>query len=178
MAWTTGPGGAGVSIFYTLDPADATAALGTFFNACKASFNTSISWSIPSSGDTIDSGSGRLVGSWSGGTAASIAGTSAGTYAAGTGILIRWLTNTVVGGRKFIGHTYMVPTITSTYDSTGRIASTALTTFQAATDALVAGSALVVYKRPPKGTFAGGFFAEQTAGTVLSAVTSLKSRRT
>lgn len=166
-----------MTIWYTLDPADATAALGTFYNAVKSLFPTAVTWQIPSAGDTINSDTGRLAGSWSGGTAATVAGTSATAYAGGTGILVRWLTNTVLAGRKFIGHTYMLPTTTATYDTTGKIASAAATTMQTAVDALVAGSALVVYHRPPKGTFAGGFFAEQTAGVVVGTVTSLKTRR-
>lgn len=177
VEWTTGPGGSGLSVFYTQDPADATAALGTFFNAIKGVFPSAVTWSIPSSGDTIDSDTGRLNGSWSGGTAAVITGSGAGNYAAGTGCYVRWYTNTVYNGRKFMGRTFLVPLLTGGYDSTGTIDNSNLSTLQTAVNTLVSSSALVIYKRPPKGTFAGGTYAEQTSGLIPDKVTSLKSRR-
>jgi len=177
VEWTTGVGGSGVSIFYTLDPADATASLGTFFNAIKDLFPPVVSWSIPASGDTITDTTGRLSGSWSGGTAATITGTNNTLYAGGTGGFIRWYTNTVLDGRKFVGRTYMVPLVTSTYSTNGVINSTALGTLQTAATALVTATAHVIYHRPPTGTFSGGFFAEATSAVVPNKVTSLKTRR-
>jgi len=177
VTWTTGPGGTGASIFFTEDPDDATAALGTFFNAIKGLFPTYVSWSIPSSGDTLNDLTGHLVGSWSGGTAASITGTGGGASAAGTGMFVRWYTNTIVNNRKFLGRTFLAPVAVGAYASDGTLDAANQAAVQTAANALVAGSATVIWHRPPVGTFTGGTSALVTSALVPDRVTSLKSRR-
>ncbi len=177
VAWTTGPGGSGVSVFYSLDPADPTGALGTFFNAIKGLFPTYVSWSIPSSGDTIESTTGALTGSWSGGTAATITGAGGGASAAGTGMYVRWYTNTIRNGRKFLGRTFLAPVAVGAYAADGTLDAANQAAVQTAVNTLVGASALVVWGRPTTPGGSDGLFAEQTSGLVPDVVTSLRSRR-
>lgn len=176
--WTTGPGGTGVSVFYSLDPADPTGALGTFFNAIKGLFPTYVTWSIPSSGDTIESTTGVLTGSWSGGTSASITGTGSGASAAGTGFYVRWYTDTIRNGRKFLGRTFFCPIAVGGYASDGTLDASNQAAMQTAVNTLVGASALVVWGRPTTPGGSDGLFAEQTSGLVPDKVTSLRTRRT
>lgn len=177
VAWQTGAGGAGVGVFYSLGTDDATASLGTFFTAIKGLFPTAVSWSIPAAGDTFEHTTGALIGSWTGGTAATVVGTSGGAYAAGTGPYVRWLTNTVRAGRKFYGRTYLVPFQATSFDTDGTIQVTALGTIQTAATALVTAGKCVVWGRPLPGDPASGLFAGFFGAVVPDKVTSLRSRR-
>jgi hypothetical protein len=177
VSWTTGPGGAGVSIFYSAFGTDATAALGTFFNAGKAKFNTGVTWAIPSSGDTIDENTGLITGAWTGGTAASISGTSSGAYAAGTGYYINWLTGTIRNGRKFRGRTFMCPIIITSYATDGTIDNSFLTQMQTDATALAAAGVLKVWGRPTTPGGSDGISQTVVAGQVPDKVTSLRTRR-
>lgn len=178
VAWTTGIGGTGLSTFYTLDPVDVTAELGTFFNAIKAFFPTPVTWQIPNSGDMITDNTGILSGGWSGGTAATISASGgAGAYVAGTGAYVRWGTNTVVAGRRVKGRTFLVPMLTSQFDTFGTITDTSVATIQTAASALQGSGKLKVWHRPPEGTTLG-FVAQVTSATVPDKVTSLRTRRT
>jgi hypothetical protein len=164
-------------VFYSNDTDDATASLGVFFNAIKALFPTAVSWSIPAAGDKLEATTGVLTGSWAGGSAASIAGTGGGTYAAGTGAYVRWYTNTIRAGRKFYGRTFFVPLISAVYDNDGTITAPNLTIFQNASNALVTAAKCVVWGRPSAPGAADGLFAGFTAAVVPDKVTSLRSRR-
>lgn len=177
VSWTTGPGGIGLSTFYTFDPDDVTTNLATFYNAIKALFPAAVTWSIPSSGDLIDSATGSLVGGWSGGTAATIAGApTTGNYAAGTGAITRWDTGTVVAGRRLRGRTFLVPLAVNAYSTTGVIDTTPYATLSSASSTLAATNKLVVWHRPAPGG-AGGLGASVGSAFVLPGVHSLASRR-
>lgn len=177
VAWTTGVGGAGVSVFYSAAADDATASLGTFFNAIKSSFPTAVTWTIPSSGDTLEATTGTLTGSWSGGTSATYAGTAATSYVAGTGAYVRWYTNTIRAGRKFVGRTYLLPLINAAFDASGTIDNGTLGAMQSATNTLVGTGLLVVWGRPLSPGGSDGIAPAVTGGEVPDKVTSLKTRR-
>lgn len=177
VLWTTGIGGSGLSVFYTLDPVDATAELGTFFNAIKGFFPNAVSWNVPSSGDMIDAATGTLVGGWSGGTAASIAATGGATpYVAGTGALVRWNTGGIVRGRRVKGRTFLAPLLTGLFDATGTLNDANVATMQTAVNNLAAAGKLRIWSRPPDGSTPGGTFPV-LSGTVADRVTSLRTRR-
>lgn len=176
VVWNTGFGGPGLSVFYSADPDDATASLGTYFNAIKALFPNGVSWVIPGAGDLIDIASGRLTGGWTGGTAATINGTGGvATYAAGCGTYVKWLTGTIVNFRALKGKTFLVPLTAATYDSDGTLQPAHVTTLQNAANALVAAGKIAVYHRPTG--FAGGALNGVTAAQQMDRVTSLKTRR-
>jgi len=177
VAWTTGPGGAGLSVFYSASADDATAALGTFFNAIKGLFPGAVTWSIPAAGDKLESSTGALTGTWSGGTAATVTGSGAGNYAAGTDLYVRWLTGGLRNSRKFQGRTFLVPVLTGGYDSSGTIDNSNLSTVQTAVNTLVATGLLILWGRPIAPSTSNGLINPITAGVVPDKVTSLKSRR-
>jgi hypothetical protein len=167
----------GLSVFYCGATDDITTNLATFFNAIKAWFPPAVSWQIPNAGDEINDDTGTLVGSWTGGTAASIVSTGTGAYAAGTGALAQWRTGAIVHGHKLQGRTFLNPFVTSTYDANGQIGSGVLTPLQAACAALAASNKLVLWHRPttPGGT--DGTSRLVISGTASSKVSSLRSRR-
>lgn len=178
VAWQTGAGGTGLSVFHSAAADDATASLGTFFNAIKALFPTAVSWSIPATGDTIDVATGVLTGTWVGGTAASITATGGGTYAAGTGLYVRWATALVVGGRRLQGRTFLCPVISGVYDNDGTITAGNLTTVGTAAAALVTAGKCGIWHRPTSPGASNGSFSSVTGSTVPDRVTSLRTRRT
>lgn len=177
VTWQTGAGGVGYSVFYTLDADDATANLGTFFNAIKSIFPSSVSWSIPSTGDKLDVSSGVLTGTWTGGTAASITSSGSGTYAAGTGMYVKWATAGIKNGRKVQGRTFLAPVLSSVYDNDGTITGTNLTLVGGAATTLVAANKLGVYSRPTTAFPNSGSFSAFTGSSVPDRVTSLRTRR-
>jgi hypothetical protein len=166
-----------VSIFYSLFGTDATAALGTYFNAVKAFFPTAVSWAIPSSGDVVDENTGALTGAWTGGTAATVTGTVAGAYAAGTGYYVNWITGSVRNGRRFRGRTFMAPIVVSSYDTTGTIDNSFLAQMQTAASALATAGVTVVWGRPSAPGASDGVTHAVISAVVPDKVTSLRSRR-
>lgn len=178
VAWTTGIGGSGVSVFYSGATDDLTANLGTFFSAIAALFPNAVTWSIPSSGDEINDDTGHLVGAWTGGTAATVnASGGAVNYVAGTGAYVKWVTGAIVGTRKLQGRTFLTPLTTGCFDTNGTLTNANVTTIQNAANTLVATNKLVVWHRPPKGGSTGT--ARLVIGaTVPDKVTSLRTRRT
>jgi hypothetical protein len=167
-----------VSVFYTGETDDVTIQLATFFNAIKDLFPSSVSWQIPASGDKINDTDGTLAGSWSGGTAASNAGSTASAYVAGTGAYVRWLTGAVVAGHKLQGRTFLCPLITSSYASTGEMTGSTVTTLQNAANTLQASNKLLIWHRPTTKAAANGTNRLVNAATVPNQVTSLRTRRT
>jgi len=120
---------------------------------------------------------GTLTGTWTGGTAASITGTGGGTYAAGTGMFVRWTTGLIVGGRKLQGRTFLCPVISGVYDNDGTITGTNLTTVGTAAAALVTAGKVGLWHRPGDVNGLPGAFSTITGSTVPDKVTSLKGRR-
>jgi len=177
VTWTGLTGLPGISTFYTLGTDDVTTNLATFFSSISNRFSASLTWSCPSTGDTIEDSTGALNGAWVGGTAFSQTG-SGGTsaYAAGTGAMIFWGTGTIVGRRRLKGRTFLAPINSAEYSSSGTISAAALTTLSAASATLVGTGKLRVWHRPPKGGSTGSN-GLVTGATVPSFVTSLKSRR-
>jgi len=169
-----------VSTFYAADavtsgsPAD----LVTFFTAIRDFFPSGISWGIPSSGDIITTETGQLTGGWStsgGGTVTSNGG--AGTYAAGVGGRVQWSTGTIVNGRRLRGSTFLVPFLSSSYQSDGTIATAVITATNTAAAALVAGAGLSVWHRPSPGG-SNGSKSAMTSGALVDRVAVLRTRRT
>lgn len=177
VVWQTGAGGAGVSNFYSASADDATASLGTFFNAIKALFPAAVSWQIPSSGDTLEATTGELTGAWSGGTAATIASSGSGTYAAGTGAYVRWYTGAVRSGRKFIGRTFLCPVLSAVYDNDGTLTSGNVTIIQNAATALAGTGLIGIWGRALDDPPTNGIFMSVTSGVCPDKVTSLRTRR-
>jgi len=178
VSWTGGPGGPGVSVFYS-DAATTipTGALATFFGAIKTLIPSSYSWTIPASGDIHDSTTGALVGSWTQGSPSVVAATgSATSYAASAGAVVRWTTGGIVNGRRVRGRTFLVPVVAAIYTN-GAILNTQVAVIQAAASALVtsSGADLRIWHRPRLGS--AGSAHPVTGAFVPSMAAVLRSRR-
>lgn len=177
VVWATGAGGPGLSVFYSDTADDITVLLGTFFNAIKASFPPVVAWTIPAAGDTIDSTTSQPNGVWSGGTAASIAGTGGATYMAGTGGMVRWLTGSILNGRKVYGRTFLLPLFNGAGDSDGSLGAGTLATLQGAATTIAATAKLRVVHRPTSVAAADGSAFVVSAAVVPDKIVSLRGRR-
>jgi hypothetical protein len=152
----------------------------TFWDAVKTQFPNSANIQVANSGDTINPVDGKIVSAWSGTPQAVIVGTGGvGTFMSTAGIVVEWVCSDPINGRRPLGKTFLVPCITSLFDSAGTIANATVTAYQAAGLALVTGlgggGALRVWHRPKNG--AGG----QAVGVVNCRVPDkqvvLRSRR-
>lgn len=175
--WQTGPGGTGLSTFYTLDSVDATVEIGAFFNTIKSLFSDQTSVTVPSNGDTLDASNGQLVGAWSGGTASTATGTTHSAYVAGTGCFVKWNTGVVVGGHRVKGRTFIAPILSADFDVTGNISSGALAVVQGAATTLAGSGKIYVWHRPKPRGATNGQMCLITSATVPNEVTSLSTRR-
>ena len=177
VAWSGITALPGVSVFYAPFGTDAGANLNTFFGAIKGQFPASLSWNIPTSGDVIQDSDGAVTGAWTGGTGGSVVSTGTGVYPAGTGAYINWQTGTIVGRRRLKGRTFLAPLLSAAFDNSGTIATSTLSSMQAAATALAASGALVIWHRPTSIGAADGSSGAVTAGLIPDQVTSLRTRR-
>jgi hypothetical protein len=181
VAWQQWPGAPGVSVFYLAESSDlaaSVAAIRAMFNAVATLLPSGLTITVPGSGDIINDGTGAITGAWSSGTTpAVVTGSGAGAYAGNAGAVIHWLTTTVVNGRRLRGRTFLVPLISSAYDTSGSISTAALSTISAAAQGLVdaANSDHVVWHRPTG--FAAGSSAIVSSIRVPDLAVSLRSRR-
>lgn len=186
IVWTGLTGLPGVTVSYapstsTTAPADWM----TFLTAIRGHFTTGLQWQVPTNGDTINDATGELNGTWSlAGGGVQTGNSGSGTYAAGVGCRVKWLTGGIVHGRRVRGSTFLTGLITGDYDSSGTILNTALTTFTNAAITLAASGSLVIWSRPYTfnpahpdiPTRSGSSFAVN-GQLVPDQVTSLRSRR-
>jgi len=182
VAWNGSPvTGGGVSTFYTEgDPLQLQLACKTFFagtllSACPVG----ITFSVPANGETLESTNGQLIDGWAEGTAQTTSATGSSGFAAGVGTRIVWNTGRVIGGRRVRGSTFLVPLVTSMYDSDGTIVNAVRTNLETAAQAIVValGDDLVVWSRNTKGA-ADGEISTISSASVPDKVSWLRSRRT
>lgn len=170
--------GPAVSTFYFSDTnADPTAVF-DFFDDIKAHIPAGVQITVPSSGDKINDATGALIGAWTVPAGNSLIGTGTGDFILGTGYRIRWETNGIRNNRHVRGSTFIVPTVASIFDPSGRLEAavqglitTACSVFLATT-----GGTLRVWSRPASG--ASGTSHEITTSFVSEQPSWLRSRRT
>lgn len=179
VSWT-GPGvvGPSVTTFYgTGAPSTWRGAVIGLLTGELSRLPDDVQLTIPSSGDEMDPANGEIVGSWNQGTSTVLNGTSNGVFAIGVGYRFVWETDAVTRGRHVRGSTYMVPSSSATFDTTGRIVpslQTAMATNAAAYLTAAQGTALVWTR--PKG-FATGAMRPITGFQIPENPTTLRSRR-
>jgi hypothetical protein len=178
VAWQTGVGGVGVSVFYTPFGTDATVELATFFNAIKTQVPSVVTWDVPGTGDVVDEASGLITGAWIGGTPATVVATGAAIYAGGTGAYVKWQTGGIVAGRRVRGRTFLCPIINTGYDAQGTIGSGTLAVFGPAATTLAGSGKLLIWHRPSGPGATDGSSHAVVGASVPDKVTSLRSRRT
>lgn len=155
---STSQGGNIVSTFHVLSGAasDATsrtamaAALRAFLNTFAAQYPPGTSWSFPSESATINPSTGEVT-QWNVLTPpATINGSASGSYAAGVGFRVDWLSTGIQNGRRVKGRTYIVPAVT--FESNGTVTESVRTSALTAAGNLItalntAGHDLVVYSK-------------------------------
>lgn len=115
-----GVAGPGVMTLYTLGlGGDLQDAAETLMISLQGLLPNDVSFTFPGAGDSIEDSTGELVGSWTGGGSTVTAGTGTGPFMLGTGFGITWATNGIVAGRRVKGRTFVVPAISSCFDTTG-----------------------------------------------------------
>lgn len=131
VGWAGFVGGPGVSTFYFSESAIPNSGLRTFFNGVSTYLPIGVTISFPQAGDKINDTTGEIVGAWSAGPTTPVTGQVAvGPYSGVSGACIDWLTGSVVGGRRPMGRTFLVPLAANAYQSDGTLleaARTALT---------------------------------------------------
>lgn len=176
VVWTGGPGGTGLSTFFS-EPAAATALadIRAFFNAIASLWPGAITWTFPNSGDQIESATGKLTGGWTQAAAAPVTGgNGASSYASGVGSRVVWETNTILDGRRLKGSTFLTSMATIAYQSDGTLDPGVIATVGGAAATLVATNSLVVWSRPRAGLSGYG---SVEGYSIPDRVTSLRSRR-
>lgn len=150
VPWSGGVGGNGLSTFYFTDATVALAPLHAFFDAVKSYVATGISWQFPGEGDTMESTTGELTGTWSATGQAAVVASGGGSYSAPVGAMVSWLTGAVYFGHRIKGRTYIVPTNSATDSATGGLAATPKGAIQTAARALIAAAPgnLLIWSRP------------------------------
>lgn len=180
VTWSgAGVVGPGLTTFYWTQPNSSTpAGIRTFFSSLAALFPPSVTINVPNSGDLIDDSTGALTGSWVVGTTpAPVVGSSAGAYSAGVGAQVRWRTGGIVGGRRSVGSTFLVPCTGGAFDTDGTLQPSTVTLIQNAANALLAAQPnLAVWSRPT--STRSGSSHVITSAVVPDRPSWLRSRRT
>lgn len=158
VALTGFPGGPGVATFYALDGPTAVPDLRAMWGSFAASLPPTVGVSVEPSGDRIDDATGELVGTWVTSSATGFGGAATGPYTAPSGAVVRWLTDTILDGKRLKGRTFLVPLGGSSYQEDGTINPANVTSLTTAAQAYVAaqvGNAFI-WHRPRKAKAADG----------------------
>jgi hypothetical protein len=160
-------------------------AVRALIDALKTFIPTGVTYTFPTSGDTIDETDGHLLGGWSAVAPAPVVGTGSGGYAGPAGFVLEWRIAGVVDGHRPIGKTFIVPAAGTSQSSAGQVAAATVTAANAAIVAFLGASAgftlwhRPVYDRaatPPVLTRPGGSFPI-VSGSCAAKVVVLRSRR-
>jgi len=173
--------GSGVMTFYGLETADLQGPIDALLASVKTKMPNAVHMQIEAGGDLFNDTDGELTGAWVGTTNTDHVGGEAGAYAAPAGVVLTWLTDAVLDGRRLKGRNYIVPLAASSYQADGTIADDNMTYFRTA--AAVYSSAVadegVVWHRPRKAVAADGSRPAITArdgGHALITGTSVKDK--
>lgn len=189
VALTGFPGAPGVATFYGLDGGVLAADLQTFFSTAGTLFMSDVTIQVPPGGDVIEDTTGVITGSWTGGVFPAQHGTGAGNYAAPAGVLVEWLTATILDGKRVRGRTFIVPVSLANYTPAGQVDATVVAnlTTNGNTLATFSPGNFVIWHRPRLARAAtlklkaltahAGGHAVVTGTRVDPKVTVLRSRR-
>lgn len=156
VALTGFQGGPGVATFYFLGLQTARQSLQTMWTDLAASMPDDVTVRVESTGDIIESTDGSLVGTWAKDPLPPIPGLSGASYSAPSGYMIRWLTGSIVGGKRVRGRTFVVPLASTAYGVNGQLAAIFPSQIEPVTNAFVFEQSLdfVIWSRPFAGSAA------------------------
>lgn len=176
ITWQGLPTGNGLSTFYTTVASGDDAFLRTFYNSLGPYLPIGISIVFPPFGDIVDDTSGIVSGTWTSAPPTTVVASGSTNYAARAGACVSWKTATVVGRRRVQGRTFIVPLMSTAYDTDGTLGASTLNALQNAVNALTTSlHHLVVWHRPGK-TGTGGISAPIVSGVVRDHVAVLATR--
>lgn len=175
--WSGFPGGPGVNTFYVSEIPSELTAFKTFYEAIKSGIPSTVSIQVVAENVSVDAATGVLTGGYSAPEQVKTTCLGGGDYASGVGYTVRWNTGAIIGRRRLMGHTYIVPLVASAFDDDGTPKDAFQTTVVNAAVALNAdcGGTLGVWHRPKAGL--GGDFRFVSGATVASRPAFLSSRR-
>lgn len=175
--WEGFAGGPGTNTFYFADGLADLDDLQTFYGTMLALIPDAVHIILPTTGSVVDDASGDLTGNWFADATAPLVGGGTSAYASGVGAIIRWNTIDVSNSRVIKGRTFIVPMLSSAFDTDGSLTVSAQGVIQGAADALIAAYAgeLKVWHRPVSG--AGGSVHDVVSATVPDRPALLASRR-
>jgi len=180
VVWSNFPGAPGYTNFFTGTGIVDSTPFKTFFNSAVGNYlPNGTTLTFPSSGDIINEATGQITGAWTGTAPTPLtSGAAATSFAGGAGAQVQWQTSLIVGGRRVLGRTFLVPLIPTAFDNNGSIGNTVLGLIKGAGDALILALAgeLKVFSRP-RPTIAGAN-ATVISCRVPDLAVSLRSRRT
>lgn len=118
--------GPAVSSFF-FDPAASgyPGAVFDLFDGIKAQIPSGVQITVPNTGDLLNDTTGDLIGTWTEPGGGIVTGTGSTAFILGTGYRIVWDTNGIRNGRHIRGTTFIVPTISSIFDTSGRLTAAA-----------------------------------------------------
>lgn len=159
----------------------AVAAMRAFFQSHAAYIAGIVTISWDGVGIEKDTTTGTLIGVTAYTPPAAVTASGSGTVALPAGSSVRWNTSSVVNGRMIRGRTFIVPLVTTSYESNGSLTATYITASTAAaaqvrTSSLASGTwSRAIWHRPVNG--AGGATGEVMSSSVKDVVAVLRSRR-
>lgn len=168
------------SVLTDVDAEACRAKVTTFWQAVKTLFPPTWSHMQETSVREVMATTGQLIALHTVSTRAPEVGAGSGTYAAPSGGLIQWRTSSVGTTGFMRGRTFLVPLMSSAYDTLGHISAAAILQLGGAARALFvpvspSGAQLVIWRRPKNGT--GGLYSAVTSADCSPNVCVLTSRR-
>lgn len=146
------------------------------FDALKALFPPSITFSFPAEVTEFNTSTGVLEDVFVTTPQANITATGTGNWTAPAGGRVEWRTEAIVAGRRLRGRTFFVPFTIGSYDGTGTLASATVTLLQTAAAAYFS-DAVFDQVDPCIWSRTHGILADITSVVVPDEVSVLRSRR-
>jgi hypothetical protein len=174
---SAGLGGSGFMTFHATDFAACQGALSTFLTAIKNTWPSAVTVTLPATGPVIEDTTGRMEGTWAGGTSTPIQGLAAGKFSAASGYMVHWLTGSFLNGRQVRGKTFFVPIDAGSYDTNGTLDNTTRTNIQSAANTFVGAAGALCWHRPTTDGGTDGHGYPITSALVPDKVAILRSRR-
>lgn len=188
--WSGFAGAPGVTTMYFLDTNTCVPDLRTMWQALQAEIPGGVSIQVENVGDIIEDTTGALLGTWPNVTVvAPVTNVEAVPYSGPSGAVINWRTDTVVGGHRIRGRSFVVPLRQTSYAPDGTLENGhRAVILQAATNfANSQISSFVIWQRPrlaraadgsrPAVTARAGSHGLVTSVTVPDKACVLRSRR-
>jgi hypothetical protein len=165
----------------TQEEADSfTTRLDTFLDSFQAYIPGACSYTINPTVEVIEDTNGNLQRFMTVAPDTSRVGAGTGNYAAPTGAVVNWYTNVVRGTRRLKGKSFIVPLVSTAYETNGTLSTAFLTAIRTAANTLVTAVApgrLGVWGRPTTSGGTDGIWGFVETSSVPDMAAILTSRR-